>query len=159
MRGSFAAKACVLALGGLLSACASPATPPEPTGSDWSAMERATQAALESTPTGESRSWINDETSHRGTVIPVRTVDDDAAPCREYQQTFTAEGTTQVAYGYACRGEDGSWETTDYTGFSAVDRRGRAYPRHAARYPYPYDRYGYHRGARTSFGFGVGIGF
>lgn len=60
---------------------------------------------------GEEIYWNNPETGHRGVVETVR--DGQSASgryCREYQHTVTIGGTTEQAYGTACRSEDGDWE-------------------------------------------------
>lgn len=158
MRASKLAFPCIAFVAGALSACATP-TLPEPSEGDWSAITEATEEALEENQTGEGRNWENTRTGNRGAVIPVATFERDGRPCREYQQIFTAEGATQYAYGMACRREDGSWETADYSGFATMDRRGRDHPRYAGHPGYRDPYYYGHPRTTTSLGFGIGFGF
>ena len=61
-------------------------------------------------PIGETITWNNPDTGHRGTVTPVRDGTSSSGQyCREFQQTVTIGGETQSAYGTACRQPDGSW--------------------------------------------------
>lgn len=120
-----------------LGACTTAPPPPTPTESDRSLIHSTTQEALENVATGESLAWQNPQTGHRGTVMPLETDEErEDGPCRSYQQTFTAQNTTQAAYGLACRNEDGSWETIRVTPFGALDER-----RYRYRDPYYYDPY------------------
>lgn len=60
---------------------------------------------------GETISWNNPETGHRGTVTPVRDgLSSSGRYCREYQQTVDIGGKKESGYGTACRQPDGSWE-------------------------------------------------
>ena len=78
---------------------------------DRVAMQRTSQGALESNQTGQSSSWSNPDSGHKGTVTPTRTYQTASGdPCREYQQTVTIDGKTEQAYGRACRQPDGSWK-------------------------------------------------
>ena len=78
---------------------------------DKLAMRRTSQNALESNRSGQSSSWSNPDSGHRGTVTPTRTYRTAAGEnCREYQQTVTIDGKTEQAYGRACRQSDGSWK-------------------------------------------------
>ncbi len=81
---------------------------------DKLAMRRTSQDALEGNPTGQSSSWSNPDSGHRGTVTPTKTYQTASGrPCREYQQTVTIDGKTEQAYGRACRQPDGSWKITN----------------------------------------------
>lgn len=162
----------------LLAGCAGTPAPPTPTEGDRRALAEATNEALEHSRTGESRNWANPASGHNGTVTPMATRERAGAqPCREFQQTFTAGGTTQLAYGTACRSGPGDWRTTEHSGFFAPDGR-RSQARYRGRYHDPYYRdpfydpfydpywgpgphyyghhhYGYGRGPRSGVSFGV----
>jgi surface antigen len=69
---------------------------------------RAAQA-LETLPTGTSRSWTNPDSGTLYTVTPTRTVATNEGPCREYTTTAVIGGRTEKVYGRACRQNDGSW--------------------------------------------------
>jgi surface antigen len=73
--------------------------------------ERATQAA-QTAPIGQPVVWRNPDSGNHGSVTPVREGNDTStgAYCREYQQTVTVNGSSQQAYGTACRQPDGSWK-------------------------------------------------
>ena len=142
------------------------------TDADRTVMSETFQQALESSKVGESRNWANSDTGHAGTVMPTRTYEaGSGAPCREYQQTVTVDGATEVVFGAACRQADGRWEVTDTPVLmGAYGKRGRSYryPYYAYRpfygYPYywrPYRRYGfgyYPYGHGFHFGFGHHFG-
>ncbi|MDH3474009.1 MAG: RT0821/Lpp0805 family surface protein [Rhodospirillales bacterium] len=67
-------------------------------------------ARAKGAPIGETIAWNNPSTGNSGTVTPVR--DGTSASgdyCREFQQTVTVGGSTEQAYGTACRQPDGSW--------------------------------------------------
>ena len=73
--------------------------------------ERASQKALESTPSGNSIAWTNPDNGHSGTITPTKTYkQNDGGYCREYSQTVTIAGKQQQAYGKACRQQDGAWK-------------------------------------------------
>lgn len=156
-----------LALIFLLSACTTAQPPaPTPTESDWSLIRSATQEALEELRTGESLAWENPETGHRGIIIPLETDEERlGGPCRRYQITFTAENTTQAAFGTACRREDGTWESRDSIRFGPVEQRRRDPYYYDPYYydPYYYDPfyrpYGYRPRTHGSIGFFYGQGF
>ena len=72
-------------------------------------MDQANHRA-KSVPVGESIAWNNPNTGNSGTVTPVRDGTSSAGEyCREFQQTITVGGSTEQAYGQACRQPDGSW--------------------------------------------------
>jgi len=73
-------------------------------------LAAARQKAFEANKTGEGTNWNSVSTGNRGTVTPTRTYKSaDGADCREFQQTATVAGETDIAYGTACRDPDGSW--------------------------------------------------
>ena len=52
-----------------------------------------TQSALESQKSGETSTWVNPDTGHKGEVTPTRTYQcAEGLPCREFIQTFYVEG-------------------------------------------------------------------
>ena len=73
-------------------------------------MARTSSAAFESSPTGQTTTWVNPDSGNSGTVTPTRTYQSQNRYCREFQQSVTVGGNTQQAYGTACRQADGSWE-------------------------------------------------
>jgi len=81
---------------------------------DQAHANRTTQQSLESTPTGKPSRWVNPDSGHSGTVTPTRTFKSAGGQdCREFEQTVTIDGRTEVAYGTACRQPDGSWKIVD----------------------------------------------
>lgn len=78
---------------------------------DRTAMQQTTQQSLTSSPTGTVSKWSNPDSGHNGTVTPQAAfTNKDGLKCREYQQTVTANGETETAYGTACQQKDGSWK-------------------------------------------------
>ncbi len=161
---------------GLLAGCAGQAgseTSSRIEAADRPLIAAATQAALETSKTGEGRTWVNPATGGRGTVIPTRTFFVSETPCREFQQTATIGGDnskTLTAHDTACRNSNGRWQSENYAsldGAIADVRAGSraAWHRHHGSYYGPYHpRFGYHphyRHAypRYSFGIRVGRGF
>lgn len=72
-------------------------------------MDQANHRA-QSAPIGESIAWNNPNSGNTGTVTPVRDGTSSSGEyCREFQQTITVGGSTEQAYGTACRQPDGSW--------------------------------------------------
>lgn len=71
---------------------------------------RVTHSALESSPTGTATSWNNPDSGNSGSITPTRTYQAKTGDyCREFEQSVTIDGETQMAYGTACRQPDGSW--------------------------------------------------
>ena len=78
---------------------------------DKAAMERSTQRALETAPSGQTVAWRNPDSGNSGTITPEPAVRRDSGEfCRDYQQTITVAGRSEQAYGTACRQPDGSWK-------------------------------------------------
>lgn len=78
---------------------------------DKAAMERSTQRALETAPSGQTVAWRNPDSGNSGTITPEPAVQRGSGEfCREYQQTITVAGRSEQAYGTACRQPDGSWK-------------------------------------------------
>lgn len=62
-------------------------------------------------PIGEKAGWTNPQSGNSGTVTSIRDGYNNAGQyCREYQQTVTVKGTTELAYGTACKQPDGTWK-------------------------------------------------
>jgi surface antigen len=78
---------------------------------DLAALDRSTQQALESAPSGQTVSWSNPDSGNYGSVTPEPAIRQaSGAYCREYQQTIVVGGQSEQAYGRACRQPDGSWK-------------------------------------------------
>ena len=70
-----------------------------------------TQSALESQKSGETSTWVNPDTGHKGEVTPTHTYQSaEGLPCREFTQTIYVEGEYEKVEGKACRTSDGDWE-------------------------------------------------
>lgn len=80
------------------------ALPPPPSPPTVQGGSAALQSAMQA-PLGQNITWEN------GTITPLRDGhDSNGAPCREFRRTVTIGGTTQEAYGTACRQPDGAWK-------------------------------------------------
>jgi len=78
---------------------------------DKLAMQQTTQQALETTESGTTSSWRNPDSGHSGTVTPKPAYSKSGNEvCRDFEQTVTIDGSTETAYGTACRQADGSWK-------------------------------------------------
>lgn len=71
------------------------------------------QRALETAPTGRTRTWQNPDTGNQYSVKPTRTYQKSNQPCREYVTTATIAGKQEKVYGKACRQADGSWKVAN----------------------------------------------
>lgn len=70
------------------------------------AMTRAYAA-----PVGEVTQWSNPRSGNSGTITTTREGYNTANTyCREFRQTVTAKGKTELAYGTACKQADGGWK-------------------------------------------------
>ena len=69
-----------------------------------------TAQTLETVRTGVPARWSNPDTGVDYTVVPTRTYDSAAGPCREYTIDATVGGKREKVYGTACRQADGSWK-------------------------------------------------
>lgn len=76
--------------------------------------ERAVQTA-HTAPIGETVSWNNPESGHKGSVTPVRDGYSQVSKsyCREYEQTVYIDGHEEVGYGTACQQPDGRWKVVN----------------------------------------------
>ncbi|WP_018175741.1 RT0821/Lpp0805 family surface protein [Thioalkalivibrio sp. AKL8] len=68
-----------------------------------------TAQTLESVRTGVPSRWVNPDSGNQYTVVPTRTYETTAGPCREYTIDAVIGGQTEQVYGTACRQPDGSW--------------------------------------------------
>jgi len=118
---------------------------------DHAQMNAAVQTALETSKTGESGSWANPASAHRGTVIPTRTWQaDDGRNCRDYQQTVTVGDVTRVGYGSACRAGNGVWVDLRSPRYVAAGSQSYRYRPHRLHFGFGYG----HRFGRRHYGFG-----
>lgn len=69
-----------------------------------------TGQTLETVRTGVPSSWRNPDTGNQYTVMPTRTYETAAGPCREYTIDAVIGGRPEKVYGTACRQPDGSWQ-------------------------------------------------
>jgi len=65
---------------------------------------------LETVRTGVPSTWRNPDSGNEYTVVPTRTYESSAGPCREYTIDAVVGGRDEKVYGTACRRSDGSWE-------------------------------------------------
>ena len=78
---------------------------------DRLAMQQITQNSLENAPSGTTSTWQNPDSGNYGTVTPQPSYQtSEGRYCREFRQTVTVGGSTEEAYGTACRQPDGSWQ-------------------------------------------------
>ena len=78
---------------------------------DEERLTRTTQDTLENNQTGQTSTWENPDTGHRGEVRPTETYQTDSGRyCREFHHTIYVGGEPEDAYGTACRQPDGSWK-------------------------------------------------
>lgn len=81
---------------------------------DEERLTRTTQDTLENNQTGQTSSWENPDTGHRGEVTPTNTYRTESGRnCREYRHTIYIDGEPEQAYGTACRQPDGSWKIVE----------------------------------------------
>lgn len=69
-----------------------------------------TAQALESVRTGVPSSWRNPDSGNQYVVVPTRTYETSAGPCREYTIDAIIAGKKDKVTGTACRQSDGSWQ-------------------------------------------------
>ena len=65
---------------------------------------------LETVRTGVPSAWRNPDTGNQYTVVPTRTYESTAGPCREYTIDAMVGGKREKIYGTACRQPDGRWQ-------------------------------------------------
>jgi surface antigen len=113
------------------------------------------QYALEKNKTDQAAAWVNPDTQASGSVVPVRTYQNEQGQnCREYVTTITVDGQEVQGYGTACRQPDGTWmivsgespaeggtQTEEQTGTQTLEQTAEpAYPVYPISpvYLYPY---------------------
>jgi len=75
------------------------------------AMSDTLQYSLENNPTNRVANWVNPDTGHSGSVVPLKTYTNELGqPCREFITTIIIGGKEEQGYGTACRQPDGSWQ-------------------------------------------------
>lgn len=70
-----------------------------------------TAHTLETVRTGVPSRWQNPDTGNSYAVVPTKTLETSAGPCREYTIDAVVAGKPEKVYGTACRQADGSWKT------------------------------------------------
>ena len=127
-------------------------------------MAETAQSALENGKLGESANWVGSQSGHRGTVTPIRTIEQAGeTPCRDYQLTATVGDDTAIGYDTACRRADGVWVSRYFADLLDVLRYGG--PQRWRRDPFHNDpwcrwphRYGYDPWCRARDGLSIGVG-
>ena len=77
---------------------------------DRTHAEQAARRAY-AAPVGERITWNNPQSGNYGTITSTHEgYDSGGHYCREYQQTITVSGRTELAYGTACKQPDGTWK-------------------------------------------------
>ena len=66
--------------------------------------------SLETVRTGVATTWRNPDSGNQYRIVPTKTYDVEAGPCREYTMEANIDGKTETIYGTACRQADGSWK-------------------------------------------------
>lgn len=69
--------------------------------------------ALETVRTGVPSSWVNPDNGNEYKLVPTRTIESSAGPCREYTLDAVVGGRKDQIFGTACRQPDGSWQVRD----------------------------------------------
>lgn len=82
--------------------------------SDRQFAEAAAVESLRTAPNGKVSPWSNPDNGHAGTFRPMNTYrSDDQYRCRDFEQSVTVEGRTQIAEGTACLADDGEWRIVE----------------------------------------------
>lgn len=77
---------------------------------DRARMDQANRQAT-SVPIGQSINWNNPDSGNYGTVTPTQTYQTSSGTyCRNFEQTVTVNGRTEVGQGTACRNANGGWD-------------------------------------------------
>jgi surface antigen len=78
--------------------------------SDVQLASRTVQSALEHAPDGATRSWVNEQTGHRGSLTPLRTyVSERGYFCRVYREELVVGAESGSFKQNACRDENARW--------------------------------------------------
>ena len=73
--------------------------------------QRTTQNVLEHNQSGVAASWRNPDSGHSGSTMPTRSFQSASGQnCREFENTITVDGKSEVATGTACRSSGGTWK-------------------------------------------------
>lgn len=65
---------------------------------------------LETVPTGQTTSWVNNDSGYEYRMTPTETYTSGSQPCREFRMQASIEGDYETVRGTACRLPDGTWE-------------------------------------------------
>jgi surface antigen len=77
---------------------------------DVQLASRTMQSTLEHAPDGSTRSWVNEQTGHRGSLTPTRTyVTESGHFCREYREELVVGAESGSFHQSACRDENARW--------------------------------------------------
>ena len=79
------------------------------TSADRTALQEATQKALELDTSGTAIKWRNHATGSYGSITPQPFFEMNGNNCREFQQHIFAKGEMATGYGTACRDKRGIW--------------------------------------------------
>ena len=107
--GSGSGQLAATAIGTLLGAWAGSEVGKSLDRADRLAASQATHNALEYTPTGAATTWRNLDTSHAGSVTPLRTYQAGGRDCRDFEQALFIDGEAETVRSTACRQPDGTW--------------------------------------------------
>jgi surface antigen len=80
---------------------------------DRAYAEQNADRAMESSETGTTSSWRNENSGNQGSVTPTSAPyrDPNRRLCRNFSETITlADGTSETVNGRRCQKPDGSWE-------------------------------------------------
>ena len=78
---------------------------------DNQAMVQARMNALENQISGTEVSWTNPDSGNSGKMVPVQTWRTKSGQyCREFQESISIDGVSNVERGVACRTDDGMWK-------------------------------------------------
>lgn len=81
---------------------------------DQRSAQQTTYAALENNRTGMTSTWSNPDSGNSGSVTPTHTYKTSSgANCREFETTINVDGRDEIAYGTACRDDDGIWRVRE----------------------------------------------
>ncbi len=76
---------------------------------DLKYYHQTSQNALENGEDGQTKSWVNPNNGHYGTITPTNILKESNIFCREYRQTININGKENNSYNTACRDEGGAW--------------------------------------------------
>lgn len=64
---------------------------------------------LETVPTGQTTTWVNNDTGYQYRMTPTQTYTSGSRPCREFRMQANIDGGYETVTGVACRQPDGTW--------------------------------------------------